>query len=69
MKNSVLDSLRFYLDGCFSDATEPTARDLLLIVVSILALDIFRSVRSAHRHVFSKLSETLLNAYYYAAQD
>ncbi len=50
----------------FRNATKPTARNLFLIVVSILALDIFRSVRFAHRHVLSKLSDTSLNAYYYA---
>lgn len=66
MKNSVLDRLKSYFDGYFSDATEPTARNLFLIVVSILALDVFRSVRFAHRHVLSKLSDTSLNAYYYA---
>ena len=38
----------------------------LFIIVSILALDIFRSVRFAHRHVLAKLSDTSLNAYYYA---
>ena len=66
MKNSVLDRLKSYFDEYFLDATKPTARNLFLIVVSILTLDIFRSVRFAHRHVLSKLSETSLNAYYYA---
>jgi hypothetical protein len=66
MKNSVLDRLKFYFDEYFSDATKPTAGNLFLIVVSVLTLDIFRSVRFAHRHVFSKLSDTSLNAYYYA---
>jgi len=66
MKNSVLDRLKYYFDEYFPDATKPTARNLFLIVVSILALDIFRSVRFAHRHVLSKLSGTSLNAYYYA---
>lgn len=65
MKNSVLDRLRSYFNGYFFDATGPTARNLFLIVVSILALDIFRFVRSAHKHVLSKLSDTSLNAYYY----
>ncbi len=46
--------------------TKPTARNLFLIVVSILTLDIFRSVRFAHRHALTKLSDTSLNAYYYA---
>ena len=66
MKNSVLDRLKSYFDEYFSDATKPTARNLSLITVSILALDIFRSVRFAHRHVLTKLSDTSLNAYYYA---
>ena len=66
MKNSVLDRLKSYFDEYFSDATKPTARNLFLIIVSILALDIFRSVRFAHRHVLAKLSDTSLNAYYYA---
>lgn len=66
MKNSVLDRLKSYFNEYFSDATKPTARNLFLIVVSILALDIFRSVRFAHKHVLSKLSGTSLNAYYYA---
>ncbi len=66
MKNSVLDRLKNYFNEYFSNATKPTARNLFLIVVSILALDIFRSVRFAHRHVLSKLSDTSLNAYYYA---
>lgn len=66
MKNSVLDRLKSYFDEYFSGATKPTARNLFLIVVSILALDIFRSIRFTHRHVLSKLSDTSLNAYYYA---
>jgi len=66
MKNSVLDRLKSYFDEYFLDATKPTARNLFLVIVSILTLDIFRSVRFTHRHVLSKLSGTSLNAYYYA---
>ena len=66
MKNSVLNRLKSYFNEYFSDATRPTARNLFLIIVSILALDTFRSVRFAHRHVLTKLSRTSLNAYYYA---
>lgn len=39
MKNSVLDRLKSYFDEYFSDATKPTARNLFLIVVSVLTLD------------------------------
>ena len=66
MKNSVLDRLKSYFDEYFSDATKHIARNLFLIIVSMLALDIFRSVRFAHRHVLTNLSDTSLNAYYYA---
>jgi len=65
MKNPVLDRLKSYFDEYILDATKPTAMNLFLTVVSILALDIFRSVRFAHRHMLSKLSDTSLNAYYY----
>ncbi len=66
MKNSVLDKLKSYFDEYFSDTAKPTARNLFFIVVFILTLDIFRSVRFAHRHVLSKFSSTSLSAYYYA---
>ena len=35
------------------------------MVISILTLDIFRSIRFAHSHVISRLSNTSLNAFYY----
>ena len=35
------------------------------MVISILTLDTFRSVRFAHSHVISRLSDTSLNAFYY----
>ncbi len=35
------------------------------MVISILTLNIFRSVRFAHSHVISRLSNTSLNAFYY----
>ncbi len=66
MKNSVVDRLKSYFDEYFTNATKPTAKNLFLIVVSVLALDVFCSVRFAHRHMLSKLSDTSLNAYYYA---
>ena len=36
------------------------------MVISILTLDIFRSIRFAHSHVFSRLSDTSFDAFYYA---
>ncbi len=42
-KKSFMDRLKSYFNEYFSDATEPAATNLSLIVVSILILDIFRS--------------------------
>ena len=65
LKNSVFNRLFLYFQDYFSDASKPTARNLFLLVISILTLDIFRSVRFAHTHVISRLSGTSLNAFYY----
>lgn len=60
-----MNRLNTYFDEYFSDTTKPTARNLFLLVIAILTLDTFRSVRFAHGHVLSKLTDTSLNAYYY----
>ena len=65
LKNSVFNRLFLYFQEYFSNASKPTARNLFLLVISILTLDIFRSVRFAHGHVISKLSDTSLNAFYH----
>ena len=65
LKNSVFNRLFFYFQDYFSNASTPTARNLFLLVISILTLDIFRSVRFAHSHVISRLSDTSLNAFYH----
>lgn len=60
-----MDRLNTYFCEYFSGATKPTARNLFLLIITILTLDTFRSVRFAHSHVLSKLADTSLNAYYY----
>lgn len=65
LKNSVFNRLFLYFQDYFSNASKPTARNLFLLVISILTLDIFRSVRFAYSHVISRLSGTSLNAFYY----
>ncbi len=64
-RNSVFNRLFLYFHDYFSNATKPTARNLFLVVIAILTLDTFRSVRSAHSHVISRLADTSLNAFYY----
>lgn len=65
LKNSVFNRLFLYFQDYFSNASKQTARNLFFLVISILTLDIFRSVHFVHSHVISKLSDTSLNAFYY----
>lgn len=55
-----------YFRPYFFKLSVPTARNLFLILLSVLTLDHFRSVRFAHRQVISKLADTSLNAFYYS---
>ena len=52
----------------FKDATIPTMENLFLVVVSILVLDTFHSVRYAWMHVISKLSGKSLNSFYHTLE-
>lgn len=45
--------------------SRPTVRNLFLLVILILTLNTFRSVRFAHCHMISKITTTSLNAFYY----
>ena len=67
-KNSILNRLFSYFKDYFSETTRPTAKNLFLILLAILTLDTFRSMRFAHRHVISKMTNTSLNAFYYTLQ-
>ena len=63
----VLNKLFWFFQHYFKDATIPTMENLFLVVVSILVLDTFHSVRYAWMHVISKLSgkELSQNKMYY----
>ncbi len=65
IKGSVFNRLFLYFHDYFSNVTKPTAKNLFLVVIAILTLDTFRSVRFAHSHVISRLADTSLNAFYY----
>ena len=50
----------------FSVFSAPTAEDLFLLVLSMLALEAADSIRFLYRHFLSKITEKSLNAFYYA---
>lgn len=43
----------------------PTAENLFLLVISMLALESFRSIRFAWKHIISRLTDKSLNSFYY----
>mgnify|MGYP006922437733 CR=1 FL=1 len=43
----------------------PSAENLFLLVISMLALDSFRSIRFAWMHIISRLTGKSLNSFYY----
>lgn len=66
---SIIHRLFLYFRQYFFGISIPTARNLFLVILSVLSLEHFQSVRFAHRQVISKLSETSLNAIYYSIND
>ena len=64
-RNHTFSKLFWFFRNYFQDATLPTAENLFLLVVSMLALESFRSVRFAWMHIISKLTGKSLNSFYY----
>lgn len=64
-RNPTLKSLFWFFWHYFQTASMPTAENLFLLAVSMLALESFRSVRFAWRHVISRLTGKSLNSFYH----
>ena len=60
-----MNRLFSYFSDYFIGIPKPTAENLFLLILSILVLDSFRSVRFAYRLLISKVTSTSLNAFYY----
>ena len=67
-RNSTLNRLFRFFECYFSDATLPTMENLFLLVVSMLALDCFHSVRFAWIHIISRFTNKSLNSFYYTLE-
>lgn len=52
----------------FSDATLPSMENLFLLVLSMLALDCFHSIRFAWLHLISRFTSKSLNSSYYTLE-
>ena len=60
-----MNRLFSYFSDYFIGIPKPTAENLFLLILSILVLDSFRSLRFAYRLLISKVTSTSLNAFYY----
>ncbi len=67
-RNSTLNRLFRFFDNYFLDATLPSLENLFLLVVSMLALDCFHSIRFAWIHIISRLTNKSLNSFYYTLE-
>lgn len=65
---SVLNRLFWFFQNYFRNAAIPTVENLFLLVVSMLALDTFHSVRYAWMHIISKFTKKSLNSFYYTLE-
>ena len=64
-RNHTFSKLFWFFWNYFQDAPIPTAENLFLIIISMLALESFRSIRYAWLHMISKLTGKSLNSFYY----
>lgn len=64
-RNHTFSKLFWFFWNYFQDASIPTAENLFLLAISMLALKSFRSIRFAWLHVISKLTGKSLNSFYY----
>lgn len=64
----ILNKLFWFFQHYFKDATIPAMENLFLVVVSILVLDTFHSVRYAWMHIISKLTGKSLNSFYHTLE-
>lgn len=64
-RNLTFNKLFWFFWNYFQDASMPTAENLFLLIISMLALESFRSIRYAWLHIISKLTNKSLNSFYY----
>ena len=64
-EKTIIGRLQKYFLQYFSSCPAPTARNLFLFVLSIIALESAPSIRFLYRHFIRKLTEKSLNTFYY----
>lgn len=65
-KNNLISRLYCYFYTYFNTFSVPTAENLFMLVLSILAMESAGSIRSLYKHFLSRITRKSLNAFYYA---
>lgn len=68
-KTTVVGKLWEQFSQYFSEQTNPTARHLFELVLSVLALNGYQSVCFNYEHFITEMSKSCLNSYYYALNE
>ena len=63
--NGMIDKLWKEFSAIFSDAAKPTAKHLFEMIVSVLGLNGFQSVKYNFEHFIDEISEYELKSFYY----
>lgn len=69
MKSPLIGKLWEQISTLFSDATQPTQKHLYDLLLSVLALDGFRSVKFGFEHFIESISAYQLKSYYYTLNE
>ena len=64
-KKGIIDKLREQISPIFSDAVQPTEKHLFDLLLAVLALNGFQSVKFCFEHFIENLSTYQLKSYYY----
>lgn len=68
-KGSVIFKLWEHFSPYFLEQTEPTKKHLFELMLSVLALDGFQSVRCNYEHFIKDISQSKLKSYYFTLNE
>ena len=64
-EQTIIGRLRKYFSAYFLNCSIPTAQNLFIFVLSIIALESAPSIRFLYRHFICRITEKSLNTFYY----
>jgi hypothetical protein len=68
-RNNIISKLKEIFSEIFTNETEPTRKHLIDLLMSVIALNGFQSVKYNYEHFIQDVSEFKLKSYYYALNE